>query len=502
MPNPAHPQPPANREPKHPLQAAREARPSPTGVPGLRMSRQELAEAANAYLWQVHRHRENMAEHDIGRYERGEVRWPRHSRRLALRGVLGAGTDIELGFYPHRHTTDQPPPRPAPKPATDTGIATRRGDADLTNPHRRVTARIPDKDGGGLPAGSVTTDAELISTDCAPADPPERVGTLLLARLEDRRRQVLDAVSVGTATRAGIDEWERTVLRHGRATRSRPALRMLVDLEADLADLQRALGGQHRASTLRVLTRITAQMAGLTFLSLIKLNRPVSARAWARIARVAADEAGDPATCCWVWAQEAYVYYYDGHLAEAVEVARHAQELAGRAAAVGVPLAAALEARASAVLGRRRETLSALGKAETALTRLDRDAVTPSAFGYNEAQLRFHEGNALTHLRDTEAAQASQQRALELYLAEDFLDRALVHLDQAQCLIHGGEVNAAAEQSIRAVADLTDQQRAGLVTVRAHELLATLTRQHPAAPGVLQLRDLLAGDTEMERTRP
>jgi len=72
------------------------------------MSRQELAEAANAWLWNNHQRRENLSEHDIGRYERGEVRWPRPWRREALRGVLGVTSDAELGFYPRRRNTAEP----------------------------------------------------------------------------------------------------------------------------------------------------------------------------------------------------------------------------------------------------------------------------------------------------------------------------------------------------------------------------------------------------------
>lgn len=93
---------------KNPLRAAREALPSPSGVPGLCMSRQELADAANAWLWKTHQRRENLSEHDIGRYERGEVRWPRQWRRKALRGFLGVASDAELGFYPRRRTTAEP----------------------------------------------------------------------------------------------------------------------------------------------------------------------------------------------------------------------------------------------------------------------------------------------------------------------------------------------------------------------------------------------------------
>ncbi|WP_369373630.1 hypothetical protein AB1046_06730 [Promicromonospora sp. Populi] len=42
----------------------------------------------------------NLDARAIARYERGVVRWPQESYRLALRAVLGATTDAELGFSP------------------------------------------------------------------------------------------------------------------------------------------------------------------------------------------------------------------------------------------------------------------------------------------------------------------------------------------------------------------------------------------------------------------
>lgn len=101
---------PPRPQPNRKLQAAREALPSPSGAPGLSMSRRELADAANAYVWRhtSGKQHTNMTEHDIGRYERGEVRWPGRWRRLGLRGALKVATDKELGFYPNRQVSPEP----------------------------------------------------------------------------------------------------------------------------------------------------------------------------------------------------------------------------------------------------------------------------------------------------------------------------------------------------------------------------------------------------------
>lgn len=83
------------------LRGARERTRSPR-LPGAPMSRQEVADAANAWLAE-HTDREGgMDARYIGRLERGAVRWPNADYRAALRATLTAATDLELGFVYHR----------------------------------------------------------------------------------------------------------------------------------------------------------------------------------------------------------------------------------------------------------------------------------------------------------------------------------------------------------------------------------------------------------------
>ena len=42
-------------------------------------------------------------------------------------------------------------------------------------------------------------------------------------------------------TGGGLDDWERTAIRYGRATRDQPADGLLDDISADLAELRLAL---------------------------------------------------------------------------------------------------------------------------------------------------------------------------------------------------------------------------------------------------------------------
>lgn len=115
----------------------------------------------------------------------------------------------------------------------------------------------------------------------------------------------------------------------------------------------------------------------------------------------------------------------------------------------------------------------------------------PSAFGYNEAQLRFHEGNAYTHLHDTAAANTAQERALSLVPYRDFLDRTLIRLDSAACLAHDREVDEAMRVATNALLDLTAEQRTGLALLRGAEVLQSLPRSRRALPAAREFHDLL-----------
>jgi hypothetical protein len=64
------------------------------------MSRRELAELVNQYIWDNYRQRTGLDENYIGKLERNVVRWPNDLYREALRAVLGAADEADLGFWP------------------------------------------------------------------------------------------------------------------------------------------------------------------------------------------------------------------------------------------------------------------------------------------------------------------------------------------------------------------------------------------------------------------
>ncbi|NEA27629.1 XRE family transcriptional regulator [Actinomadura bangladeshensis] len=327
-------------------------------------------------------------------------------------------------------------------------------------------------------------------------DPPIRETVAYRGR-DDLRRRLDDMLSSGAMSTAAVESWEETVLRYAIAAREQPPARVAADLEDDLDELLVGLGRYRPVATLRRLTRIAAQMSGLMCLTLIKLDEQPAFRRWARTARVAAGESEDSSTQSWVLAQEAYGHFYTGDLVQAVAVAQDAQRT--DESSVGAVLAVALEARGHAALARGEECRSALHRAEDMLGALPAEVINDSAFGYSEAQLRFHEGNALTYLGDTSAAWAAQQQALALCPAHDFTDRTLIQLDRTLCLTRGGEIAEALTCAVAALESLTDVQREGIISLRGCEVLDTISESQRRLPAARQLQELLTSTREARR---
>lgn len=66
------------------------------------LSRQELAELVNAWIWERHHKMKEASASYIGQLERGTIRWPGKLYREAFRAILGVSTDAALGFVNER----------------------------------------------------------------------------------------------------------------------------------------------------------------------------------------------------------------------------------------------------------------------------------------------------------------------------------------------------------------------------------------------------------------
>lgn len=110
------------------LRQWRESTPSPSGSKSP-MSRRELAEAVNQYIWRTTGKRILLDADTLRRYERGQIRWPGAHYRDGLRAVLGAASDAELGFHRTRRGRSAAQPQDVGTWVdlwNDTSAATRR----------------------------------------------------------------------------------------------------------------------------------------------------------------------------------------------------------------------------------------------------------------------------------------------------------------------------------------------------------------------------------------
>jgi hypothetical protein len=71
-------------------------------MPGEWLSRQEVAELVNRWIFERHERVVELDGNYIGKLERGLIRWPQALYREALRAVLHVETDGQLGFNRRR----------------------------------------------------------------------------------------------------------------------------------------------------------------------------------------------------------------------------------------------------------------------------------------------------------------------------------------------------------------------------------------------------------------
>ncbi|WP_263170708.1 helix-turn-helix domain-containing protein [Streptomyces sp. SCSIO ZS0520] len=331
----------------------------------------------------------------------------------------------------------------------------------------------------------------------------ERRGNDPYADADTLQAGLEEVLAAGPLSATSLDDMEWTVARHGRATRYRPEGKHFPELLGDFQHLRLLLAQRHQPQTRRRLTTAAARMSGLMALTLLKLGDDRAA-GWWRTCRMAAAAAEDRATLSWAYAQEAYQAYYGSDMDTAIELAVRAQTLAGGLPCVGPALAAPLEARAHAQLGRGSEVVAALNRSEAALDRIPERDREDSAFGYSEAQLRFHSGNALVHLGDAHAARDQLTAAQPLFAQTNRVDLPLIGLDLAMCHAIEGDPAAAAAVGAATVLSLPVAHRSPLIIFRARDV-ADKVPQARELREVRELREILAapqssgGDLDADR---
>ncbi len=383
------------------LRARREHIPS-RWTPGECMSRRELAEAVNAWLWDTTGKRYELDAHSIARYERGAVRWPGAAYRSGLRHVLATSTDAELGFWPVRR---EPPPAESRREPTDSGQSRK-----LAGTPRAATA-------GLFPDGA---DAESLERLASVAWRPSRVDRSTVEHLElvtqTHRRLYHDLSSVKLVA-AVIGHFQLTAL---------------------------LLGSTQRLPLCRRLAAVAGETAGHAAWLFHDLGDQTAASRYYAMADAATRRACDPLSA-YVRGFRSLAVGSDGQLRQALVLARDAVETAGRTAtATTRAWLAGLEARAWASVNDRKACSATLLQAETAIGQARREEDPAWMYEFDHPRLLAVAGACYGQLGSTAAAERTLREALEALGMGRNRRRAEVLVDLARVRVRQQDVDEAA----------------------------------------------------------
>jgi transcriptional regulator with XRE-family HTH domain len=146
------------REPNQRLSGARRER---------RLTQDQLAQAVREVYWRLFEKEAAIDAEHVSKLERGIITWPNARYRAALREVLGADTDAELGFY-YRH----------PRDTVEAGADAREVDTARRDEFISLVAGLGTGACLGVSGLSALPDPvrEVLARAAEPADPPSRVG--------------------------------------------------------------------------------------------------------------------------------------------------------------------------------------------------------------------------------------------------------------------------------------------------------------------------------------
>lgn len=452
------------------LEAARRAVASPSGAPGMRMSRRELAEAANAYVWEQTggQQRTDMTEHDIGRYERGEVHWPNRWRRCGMRGVLGVSKDAELGFYPNRKTgttqstTDGDSPEraimstlncDAMRKSDSGGDTSSGGDgrADAIDP--RFPARLR-----SLRYEHGYSREELASTASVPAaairemednrtvpdlrtvsaiDDALRARGELVAMVRDaalvepwESAELLERMRASDVSPATVDALQVTAFELCCAYGWQDAARLRTEGLRWLREVERLL---HRPVGLRAhqeLLTAAGWLASLVGCLEYDMQLRPAAEATRRAALRIAQESGNTEVEAWAWEMAAWFALTQGRYEDVLTMAGAGQRVVGEHTAA-VQLIAQ-EAKARARMGDAHGVRRALERGRRLLDGFPAPARPDHHFVVDPDKWDFYAMDAYRIVGDNDLASHHAQEVLRLGTAPDGIERAPMRMAEAR----------------------------------------------------------------------
>jgi hypothetical protein len=286
-----------------------------------------------------------------------------------------------------------------------------------------------------------------------------------------------------------VESWESAARLHADAQLSQSTPEFLALALPDMGELRRLLAVSKPGALQQRLYRVVAQIAGLIATNINVVGDLPDTAHWFSVAASAAQRTADRTLLSWVVSLQAISFLWHGRPVEqAAEFARSAGVIAGSQPSRASALAASIEARAEARLGRHREAAAAIRRAEACFERLAPADPDLNVLGFDEHHLRFYEENVWTLLGETRAAMVAQRRALELSPSSTGIDTTVVRLDMASTLIRLGEVEEGCRVASEALLALPAASRDGVPSARAVEVLRQLAPAHRRVPAARELR--------------
>jgi hypothetical protein len=436
------------------LRRARLRVPSPSGS-GRPMSRQELADEVNKYLFHKTEREFDLDDNYVGKLERGEHRWPSALYRDGFRAVLNASNDADLGFH------------------------IIRGQSNVSNAPTAMEPPSPNDVANVAASSGKITDVAGAASDHGWCEPTDRFdGPLDAAEIVGRNETYRADVDDDHDEPDGFDRWElNDVLRgtrigiQGLALAEAACARLdqryaelsprvlLPKVSVNLRRTIRALRESQPVAHRRRLCSLAGRLGGLRAWLLFDLADHQAADMWYDAAIRAAREAEDQALCGWLFGARSLVPSYRHDHRAALILIKQGQSAADRSGDATVRTwLHALEARGRAGVGDNTGFRTAQRQADRLVSRTNAvDRRHGMDFDGDTLDLTYYAGTSCLLLRQSDAATEFLRQSLNTLPVAHTKAHAILLLGMATAAAQRRRVDEASELACQALTVASSQ---------------------------------------------
>lgn len=324
-----------------------------------------------------------------------------------------------------------------------------------------------------------------------PSEPPPALSDDdLVVRLDNARRGV-GAMIDPASTSTDIERLEAAVEQAARDALSVAPASMLAVLLADFEAAHDCVRSNPTQRSRRRAVRVAASTATLIGEELMVLGKVPQSSQWFTAADQLASAAEDIIVRSRAATLQARLPLYFGEVAESVELARRAQEIAPAAATFPGSLGSMVEALALAQLGDADSSREALDVSRHAFDSQRDGSADETVFTFSRRRFLFYESRVLLDTGALADAWNAQDHALALYPSADNGDVTVLQLDRARLLVRRGEVADGCAHAVQTLTAIPAEQQAPLYVNRGWRVLAAVPRADRRASSAADLREAL-----------